>query len=84
MYITVAIVMLLRGLVDVLMLRGQQAVSAGANHGFLTSNHFQQIFSAHGTIMIFFVAMGFMFGLINLVVPLQIGARDVALSLIHI
>jgi cytochrome o ubiquinol oxidase subunit 1 len=83
MYITVAIVMLLRGLVDVLMLRGQQAVSAGANHGFLTSNHFQQIFSAHGTIMIFFVAMGFMFGLINLVVPLQIGARDVAFPFLN-
>ncbi|MFI5270880.1 MAG: cytochrome o ubiquinol oxidase subunit I [Candidatus Saccharimonadales bacterium] len=83
MYITVALVMLLRGLIDVLMLRSQQAVSAGANHGFLSSNHFQQIFSAHGTIMIFFVAMGFMFGLINLIVPLQIGARDVAFPFLN-
>src|SRR4051812_13147122 len=56
MYILVALAMLLRGAVDALMMRGQQAISAGANHGFLDANHFQQIFSAHGTIMIFFVA----------------------------
>ncbi len=78
MYIVVAIGMLLRGGVDALMMRGQQALSAGSNHGFLSADHFQQILSAHGTIMIFFVAMGLMFGLINLVVPLMIGARDVA------
>lgn len=78
MYIIVALVMLLRGIADALMIRTQQATSVGAAHGFLSSNHFQQIFSAHGTIMIFFVAMGLMFGLINLIVPLQIGARDVA------
>jgi cytochrome o ubiquinol oxidase subunit 1 len=83
MYIIVALVMLLRGGVDALMLRAQQATSVGARHGFLSSNHFQQIFSAHGTIMIFFVGMGLMFGIINLVLPLQIGARDVAFPFLN-
>jgi cytochrome o ubiquinol oxidase subunit 1 len=83
MYIAIAVLMLLRGFVDALMIRGQQATSVGASHGFLTSDHFQQIFSAHGTIMIFFVAMGLMFGLINLIVPLQIGARDVAFPFLN-
>ena len=78
MYIVVALVMLLRGGADAVLLRAQQATSVGAHNGPLDPNHFQQIFSAHGTIMIFFVAMGLMFGLINIVVPLQIGARDVA------
>lgn len=78
MYIVVALLMLLRGAADAGMMRAQQALSTGDSHGFLHSEHFQQVFSAHGTIMIFFVAMGLMFGLINLVVPLQIGARDVA------
>jgi len=83
MYIIVAVLMLLRGVVDALMIRAQQATSVGASHGFLTSDHFQQIFSAHGTIMIFFVAMGLMFGLINLIVPLHIGARDVAFPFLN-
>ncbi|HYH36065.1 MAG TPA: cytochrome o ubiquinol oxidase subunit I [Candidatus Saccharimonadales bacterium] len=83
MYIIVAMLMLLRGAVDAGMMRVQQALSSGDAHGFLTSDHFQQIFSAHGTIMIFFVAMGLMFGLINLIVPLQIGARDVAFPFIN-
>ncbi len=83
MYIVVALVMLLRGFGDVLLMRGQQAVSVGTSHGYLDPNHFQQIFSAHGTIMIFFVAMGLMFGLINLVLPLQIGARDVAFPFLN-
>lgn len=78
MYILVAALMLLRGVMDAAMMRTQQALSVGDSQGILTSDHFQQVFSAHGTIMIFFVAMGFMFGLINLIVPLQIGARDVA------
>lgn len=78
MYIIVAVLMLVRGIVDAVMMRAQQATSVGNAHGFLTSDHFQQIFSAHGTIMIFFVAMGLLFGLLNLVVPLQIGSRDVA------
>lgn len=78
MYLIVATVMLLRGLADAGMMRAQQALSAGDAQGFLTSEHFQQVFSAHGTIMIFFVAMGVIFGLFNLLIPLQIGARDVA------
>lgn len=78
MYLVVAGVMLVRGVADAAMMRGQQALSSGASHGFLSADHFQQIFSAHGTIMIFFVAMGVMFGLLNLVIPLQIGSRDVA------
>lgn len=77
MYIFVAILMLLRGGSDALMMRAQQAFASG-DSGVLSTELFQQVFTAHGTIMIFFVAMGLMFGLINLVVPLQIGARDVA------
>jgi len=83
MYIIVSFVMLLRGLVDVALIRAQQATSVGSSQGILTPDHFQQIFSAHGTLMIFFVAMGLMFGLINLVVPLQIGARDVAFPFLN-
>ena len=78
MYIVVALLMLLRGAADAGMMRAQQALNTS---GFLDSDHFQQIFSAHGTIMIFFVAMGLMFGLINLVLPQQLGARDVAFLL---
>src|SRR5581483_2146261 len=74
MYVIVALVMLLRGLGDALLLRTQQATDGH----IVNSGLFQQVFSAHGTIMIFFVAMGLMFGLINLVLPLQLGARDVA------
>jgi len=80
MYLIVAGVMLIRGLADAGMMRGQQALDT---HGFLTPDHFQQIFSAHGTIMIFFVAMGLIFGLLNLIVPLQIGARDVAFPFLN-
>jgi cytochrome o ubiquinol oxidase subunit 1 len=83
MYLLVATLMLIRGGVDALMLRGQQATSVGASHGFLSSSTFQQVFSAHGTIMIFFVGMGFMFALINLVLPLQLGARDVAFPFVN-
>ncbi len=78
MYIVIAAVMLLRGVGDAALLRLQTALSVGDSNGVLNTDTFQQIFSAHGTIMIFFVAMGLMFGLINLIVPLQIGARDVA------
>jgi cytochrome o ubiquinol oxidase subunit 1 len=83
MYILVAILMLFRGFIDVAMLRAQQAVSVGNNQGFLTSDHFQQIFTAHGVLMIFFVAMGLLFGIVNLVTPLQIGARDVAFPFLN-
>ena len=78
MYIILAMVMLLRGFSDAIMMRAQQAMAVGANHGYLPPEHFNQIFTAHGVIMIFFVAMPFMFGLLNMAVPLQIGARDVA------
>lgn len=78
MYLIIAGVMLLRGLADAGMMRAQQALASGDASGFLTAEHFQQVFSAHGTIMIFFVAMGAIFALMNLIIPLQIGARDVA------
>ena len=83
MYIVVAVIMFVRGGVDALLMRTQQATSVGTSQGILTADHFQQIFSAHGSIMIFFVAMGLMFGLINLIVPLQIGARDVAFPFLN-
>ncbi|MDR0806607.1 MAG: cytochrome o ubiquinol oxidase subunit I [Enterobacteriaceae bacterium] len=79
MYILVAIVMLLRGFSDAIMMRTQLAVAAAtAGDGFLPPHHYDQIFTAHGVIMIFFMAMPFVIGLMNIVVPLQIGARDVA------
>lgn len=83
MYIVIALLMLLRGAADALMMRAQQALSSGDSQGILSSDQFQQVFSAHGTIMIFFVAMGLMFGLINWIVPLQIGARDVAFPFLN-
>jgi cytochrome o ubiquinol oxidase subunit 1 len=78
MYILLSLIMLLRGLIDALMMRVQQAMAVGDSMGYLPPEHYNQIFSAHGVIMIFFMAMPFMFGLINVVLPLQIGARDVA------
>jgi cytochrome o ubiquinol oxidase subunit 1 len=78
MYFIVGGFMLLRGILDALMIWLQQSLAAGASHGYLSSEHFQEIFTAHGNIMVFFVAMAFIFGLINYIVPLQIGARDLA------
>ncbi len=78
MYCVLALVMLLRGFTDAIMMRSQQAVAAGGAQGYLPPEHFDQIFSAHGTIMIFFMAMPFMIGLMNFAVPLQLGIRDVA------
>jgi cytochrome o ubiquinol oxidase subunit 1 len=78
MYCVLALLMLLRGFTDAIMMRAQQAFAAGASQGYLPPEHFDQIFSAHGTIMIFFMAMPFMIGLMNFAVPLQLGARDVA------
>ncbi len=78
MYLILASVMLLRGFSDALLMRSQQMIAVGDAQGFLNAHHFSEIFTAHGVIMIFFVAMPFMFGLMNLVLPLQIGARDVA------
>src|ERR1700710_3081570 len=77
MYTLLALVMLLRGFSDAIMMRLQQAM-AFHSQGFLPPEHYNQVFSAHGTIMIFFVAMPFVIGLMNLVVPLQLGVRDVA------
>src|SRR4030081_1543684 len=78
MYFLLGLVMLLRGYSDAIMMRSQQAIAVGDAAGYLPPEHFNQIFSAHGTIMIFFVAMPFVIGLMNLIVPLQLGVRDVA------
>ena len=78
MYIILALVMLLRGFADAIMMRGQQAMASAGSAGFLPPEHFDQVFTAHGVIMIFFMAMPFVIGLMNIVMPLQIGARDVA------
>ena len=84
MYIGLALVMLLRGFVDAMMMRSQLALAAGgAPRASWPPEHYNQIFSAHGTIMIFFVGMTFMVGLMNFVVPLQIGARDVAFPVLN-
>jgi cytochrome o ubiquinol oxidase subunit 1 len=77
MYTLLAMVMLLRGFTDAIMMRSQQAL-AYRSGGYLPPDHYDQIFSAHGTLMIFFVAMPFMIGLMNFVMPLQLGIRDVA------
>ncbi|ELA00196.1 cytochrome o ubiquinol oxidase subunit I [Cupriavidus metallidurans] len=83
MYIVLGIVMLLRGFADAVMMRMQQAVAFGDNAGFLPPHHYDQIFTAHGVIMIFFVAMPLVTGLMNFVMPLQIGARDVAFPFLN-
>ncbi|MCC7702913.1 cytochrome o ubiquinol oxidase subunit I [Janthinobacterium sp. GW460P] len=83
MYMILGLVMLLRGFADALMMRTQQAIAFGDNAGFLPPHHYDQIFTAHGVIMIFFVAMPFVTGLMNYVVPLQIGARDVAFPFLN-
>jgi cytochrome o ubiquinol oxidase subunit 1 len=83
MYIIVALVMLLRGFSDAFMMRTQQALAEGNNHGFLPPHHYDQVFTAHGVIMILFMSMPFMVGLMNIVVPLQIGARDVAFPFLN-
>src|SRR5262245_46677533 len=83
MYIVLALVMLLRGFADAILMRSQQAVALGSAAGFLPPEHYNQIFSAHGTIMIFFVAMPFVIGLMNFAVPLQLGARDVAFPVMN-
>ncbi|HVI29273.1 cytochrome o ubiquinol oxidase subunit I [Hansschlegelia sp.] len=83
MYIILAIVMLLRGFADAIMMRAQQAIAFGDANGYLPPHHFDQVFTAHGVIMIFFMAMPFVTGLMNYVVPLQIGARDVAFPFLN-
>src|SRR5579859_2302429 len=83
MYIIVALVMLLRGFADALMMRLQQATAAADSAGYLPAHHYDQVFTAHGVIMIFFVAMPLVTGLMNYVVPLQIGARDVSFPFLN-
>jgi len=83
MYMVLGLVMLLRGFSDALMMRAQQSMAFGANQGFLPAHHYDQVFTAHGVIMIFFVAMPFVTGLMNFVVPLQIGARDVSFPFLN-
>jgi cytochrome o ubiquinol oxidase subunit 1 len=83
MYIILAIIMLLRGFADAIMMRIQQAIAFNGNEGYLNPHHYDQIFTAHGVIMIFFVAMPFVTGFMNYVVPLQIGARDVSFPFLN-
>ena len=83
MYIILAFVMLVRGFADAIMMRAQLALSTNGADGYLPPEHYDQIFTAHGVIMIIFMAMPFMIGLMNIVVPLQIGARDVAFPFLN-
>jgi cytochrome o ubiquinol oxidase subunit 1 len=83
MYVVFSAIMLFKGVSDGAMIRLQQMFSVDASHGYLTADHFQQVFTAHGATMIFFVGMGFVFGMMNLVIPLQIGARDVAFPFLN-
>jgi cytochrome o ubiquinol oxidase subunit 1 len=83
MYVFLALIMLLRGFSDAIMMRSQQALAIGGAQGYLPPDHYDQIFSAHGTIMIFFVAMPFVVGMMNFVVPLQLGVRDVAFPVLN-
>ena len=83
MYMVLGLVMFLRGFADAMLMRLQQAVAFNGNEGFLPAHHYDQVFTAHGVIMIFFVAMPFVTGLMNFVVPLQIGARDVSFPFLN-
>jgi len=83
MYTVLGLVMLLRGFSDAILMRIQQAIAFGGSSGYLEPHHYDQIFTAHGVIMIFFVAMPLITGLMNYVVPLQIGARDVAFPFLN-
>ncbi len=83
MYMVLATVMLFRGFADAMLMRSQQAIAFGSNLGYLPPHHYDQIFTAHGAIMIFFVAMAYIAGFMNFVMPLQIGARDVAFPFLN-
>jgi cytochrome o ubiquinol oxidase subunit 1 len=83
LYVLLALVLLVRGFIDAIMMRSQLAMAAGGAAGYLPPEHYDQIFSAHGTIMIFFMAMPFVVGLMNFVVPLQLGVRDVAFPVLN-
>jgi cytochrome o ubiquinol oxidase subunit 1 len=83
MYMILGIIMLLRGFSDAIMMRLQQAIAFNGSEGYLNAHHYDQVFTAHGVIMIFFVAMPIVTGLMNYVVPLQIGARDVSFPFLN-
>ncbi len=83
MYIILGLVMLIRGFADALLMRVQQAWTSSGGSGYLDAHHYDQIFTAHGMIMIFFVAMPLVTGIMNYVMPLQIGARDVAFPFLN-
>ncbi|MDR9772848.1 cytochrome o ubiquinol oxidase subunit I [Rhizobium hidalgonense] len=83
MYVILAVIMLLRGFSDAILMRIQQAIAFNGSEGYLPPHHYDQVFTAHGVIMIFFVAMPFVTGLMNFVVPLQIGARDVSFPFLN-
>ncbi|UDG80364.1 cytochrome o ubiquinol oxidase subunit I [Candidatus Annandia pinicola] len=84
MYILLALIMLIRGFIDAMMMRSQQALSSGKNHiSIFPPHHYDQIFTAHGVIMIFFVAMPLIIGFMNFIIPLQIGARDVSFPILN-
>ena len=83
MYMILGLVMFLRGFADAVMMRLQQALAFGGSEGYLNAHHYDQVFTAHGVIMIFFVAMPFVTGLMNYIVPLQIGARDVSFPFLN-
>lgn len=83
MYIIMSCIMFLRGFADAIMMRTQQALSSSGMSEFLSTHHYDQVITAHGVIMIIFMATPFVIGLINLIVPLQIGARDVAFPFLN-
>ncbi|MBT9385003.1 cytochrome o ubiquinol oxidase subunit I [Pseudooceanicola sp. CBS1P-1] len=83
MYMVLGFIMFVRGFADAIMMRLQQALAAGGSEGYLPPHHFDQVFTAHGVIMIFFVAMAFITGIMNFVMPTQIGARDVAFPFLN-
>jgi cytochrome o ubiquinol oxidase subunit 1 len=83
MYMILGLVMLLRGFADAIMMRAQQAMAFNGSEGYLNAHHYDQIFTAHGVIMIFFVAMPLVTGIMNYIVPLMIGARDVSFPFLN-
>ncbi|MEN1729411.1 MAG: cbb3-type cytochrome c oxidase subunit I, partial [Pseudomonadota bacterium] len=83
MYMVLGTIMLIRGFSDAILMRGHQALASAGHVGYLPSYHYDQIFTAHGVIMIFFVAMPYITGFMNYIMPLQIGARDVAFPFLN-
>ena len=83
MYMVLGLIMFLRGFADAVMMRIQQAWAFNGSEGYLNAHHYDQIFTAHGVIMIFFVAMPMITGIMNYMIPLQIGARDVSFPFLN-